>query len=131
MKKVVFFFLLISLHGQASIDPLDPLILNVEKEMNNLLRGTVSEVESRAEVLRLHGSSQIKCSNLIYNKGRKIVFCNIDIKVSDGKSGLSKSTATCTSLGYILDKKGVGIESQYNSESFLKCMETISDMSLN
>ncbi len=89
---------------------------------------TVNEGETRAEVLRVGKTPQIKCSKIIYTKGRKVVFCTAEIKTSFGPGLKNHGTATCTSLGYVLDRKGK-IESDFNPEQNRKCLETINDSS--
>lgn len=127
MKKVAFAILGICLFSQAQ-PRLEPVILDIEKELNSLFNDTVNEGETRAEVLRVGKIPQINCSKIVYTKGRKVVFCTAEIKTSFGPDLKNHGSATCTSLGYVLDNKGK-IESDFNPEQNRKCIGTINDSS--
>ncbi len=127
MKKVAFAILGICLISQAQ-PALDQTVLAVEKELNSLFSDTFNKGETHAEVLRVGKVPQINCSKIIYTKGRKVVFCTAEIKTSIRPSLKNHGSATCTSLGYVLDNKGK-IESDFNPEQNRKCMETINDSS--
>ena len=105
MKKVAIAVLGLCLFSHAQ-PALDPVILAVEKELNSLFVDTVNEGETSAEVLRVGKTPQIKCSKIIYTKGRKVVFCTAEIKTSFGPNLKNHGSATCISLGFILDEKG-------------------------
>ena len=128
MKKVALPVLIFGLFLSPFAFAQDPFTKLVEKDLNSYLSETINEGEISAEVLKVQGEPQIKCSNVIFNKGRKIVFCTADFKTTYGENSQSHGSTTCTSLGYILNKKGE-IESNYNPEMFQKCLEKISDAS--
>ena len=128
MKKVALPVLILSLFLSVIAFAKDPFIKLVEKDLNSYLSETVNEGETSAEVLTVQGEPQIKCSNVIFNKGRKIVFCTADFETTYGENSQSHNTVSCTSLGYILNKKGE-IDTNYNPEMFQKCLEKISDAS--
>ena len=126
MKKVALFAVLF--FGFMAHASSDSFVSLVEKNLNDFFGDTLSEGETSAEVLKIQNKPQIKCSNVVFNKGRKIVFCTAEIETTYGENRGSHGKATCTSLGFILDKKGQP-ETQFNSELFQKCIEKISDAS--
>lgn len=129
MKKIAFILttiFLLNLVEAAS----DQLATNVEKRINRLLSDTVNEGETSAEVLRVSGIPQVKCSQVIHSKGRRIVFCSAEIKTNYGENLSDHGQTTCTSLGFFLNKKGQ-IESDYKPDQFRKCLEQIYDASYN
>jgi hypothetical protein len=125
MKKIALFFLFLGLLSQAATDP---FIFSVDKELNDVFGESVSGGETTAEVLKKNGEPQIKCSKIIFNKGRKIVFCTAEIQTTYGENKGNHGGTTCTSLGYILDKKG-NIDTRYYPDMFQKCMEKVYDSS--
>lgn len=129
LKKLALSIVSVCMSYQA-IAAVDPIILAVEKNLNALFSDTVNEGDTTAEVLRIKGEPQIKCSKLIYSKGRRMVFCFAEIKTSYGKGLKEHGQASCNSLGFILDKKGQ-VEDRYSSESTQKCLESIYDASYN
>lgn len=129
MKKIAFVLTAIGLLHLAEAAP-DPVATNIEKRINRLLSDTVNEGETSAEVLRIGGIPQVKCSQVIHSKGRRMVFCSVDIKTSYGENLSDHGQTTCTSLGFYLNKKGQ-VESDYKPDQFRKCLEQIYDSSYN
>ena len=122
VKKVAICILIFGLQIKAA----DSTAVVVEKDLNSYVKSTLPGEDSSVEVLRQADDPQVKCSNVIFNKGRKIVFCTADFQTSFGENKENHKTVNCTSLGYILGPKGE-IESPYNPDNFAKCIEKISD----
>lgn len=123
MKKIALLLLACGLSSQGATDT---FIFEIEKEINTTLSAAAGPNEVPAEVFRLLDAPQVKCSKIIYNRGRRMVFCTAEIKTHFGEDGQASGSGPtlCTSLGYLLNKENL-IESHYNPEMLQKCVEKV------
>lgn len=128
MKKVALPVLIFGLFLGHLAHAEDPLLAQIEGDLNTYINETANEGESNAKVLKTDKVPEIKCSNVIFNKGRKIVFCTAQIQTTFVEDKSHHALVTCTSLGYFLNKKSE-IDTHYNPESFQKCLEKVYDSS--